>query len=649
MTEAGHDHFARPEGTARSATSNVALAFLVGFVLALLQFSYFFLLEVHLTSRAISFFVAMFFWLAGFLIGLNLRRENLFATLLTLGVVAYYTAMALTSLFPFNQYVLPALGLCIALSGLAPGYFFPYARSRFRWVGHLFFHENNGFILGIVLSLICAMFSGKWLLTCAPAAGLVMVLGILQYQRWRPPRRRPDSLPPEAPPGDGETAFPLFSAGLHFGILQAALFFVVQVYVTATYMGYFIIVLAWMLGVVINMKVAVPRSYANAMALSAGAYYLMLLVAGTLTPYRLLIPVYFVLTVLAAQPAGAFFRQWSRTIKARSLFLHENNGFVLGLLLGMLGFIQWGVHFLYLAPLFSCALALLACAAPASRILLFLPVTTFIFLALDNTYGFVVMLIVCAVGLASCFTRLQAPSPPCPAPEAVHGSRGGITARLLLAIAGCNLLLLQFFITREFSSVLAATELTVLMVSTAYFAGFSVGYAVSRWISEPLLRFGALCMFFLHMAMLLFAKVCAGYLIAAGHGLPALAALLFLAAFATSSFYSIFLPRLVQGGGGLSVVSGYTWDLLGGVAGVAIMFVGANRAPQLLWPVYFLLMLIMMVVLLRDTPWWPGVLLAGLASVVFLAVYQAEFQRLATEDYYRTRGYDHPRLLFSGN
>ncbi|MCF6284435.1 MAG: hypothetical protein L3K26_04525, partial [Candidatus Hydrogenedentes bacterium] len=512
---------ARPEASPGSASaesstfSDVLFSFLVGFVLAILQFSYFFLLEVHLTSRSISFFVAMFFWLVGFLVGLNLRGERLFIRILVGGVVAYYVAMGLATLFPFNKYVLPALGLCIAVSGLVPGYFFPYARNRFRWIGTLFFHENNGFLLGIILSLFCAVFAGKWLLTWAPALGLLLVLALLQYQRWYPPRKhtRPDG----APFLDGQTAFPLFSVGLHLGILQAALFFIVQVYVTATYMGYFVIVLAWMLGVVINMKVALPKSLASALVLSLGAYYLMLLVAGTLAPYWLLVPLYFALPVLAAQPAGAFFRELAGRVSARSLFLHENNGFILGLLLSMFGFVKWGVHFLYVAPLLSLALALLSASAPPRRIFLFLPIGAFIFAALGNVYGFATMVVVCLVGAISCFIGLRPPKAILQneAPFSPQSLVERALPRFLLGIAGCNLLLLQFFITREFSSVLAASELTILMVSTAYFTGISVGYAFSHCLPQPLLRFGAVLMFFLHMGILLFAKVCAGYLIAA--------------------------------------------------------------------------------------------------------------------------------------
>ena len=60
---------------------DLLLAFVIGVWLALLQFSYFFMLEVHVSSRATSYFVAVFFWLIGFLIGLNLRSPRAFSVL----------------------------------------------------------------------------------------------------------------------------------------------------------------------------------------------------------------------------------------------------------------------------------------------------------------------------------------------------------------------------------------------------------------------------------------------------------------------------------------------------------------------------------------------------------------------------------------
>ena len=99
------------------------LAFATGLALALLQFSYFFLLEAYLTSRASSFFVALFFWLIGFLAGLNLRSDRAFPVLAATAPLAYYVALAGLSTFLPPALLVP-VGGCIAVSGCFAGAFF---------------------------------------------------------------------------------------------------------------------------------------------------------------------------------------------------------------------------------------------------------------------------------------------------------------------------------------------------------------------------------------------------------------------------------------------------------------------------------------------------------------------------------------------
>lgn len=153
------------------------MAFCVGLWLALLQFSFFFLLEVRLTSRTTTFFVALFFWLVGFLAGLNLRSPRAFPLLVALAPAAYYVAYLVLGLLPYRVQVLPLVGACIAVAGSLAGAFFPYAAGRFGRLKLLLFHENNGFVLGILLSLFGAVFAGRFLLDWAPALAALPVVG----------------------------------------------------------------------------------------------------------------------------------------------------------------------------------------------------------------------------------------------------------------------------------------------------------------------------------------------------------------------------------------------------------------------------------------------------------------------------------------
>lgn len=159
------------------------LASAVGLWLALLQFAFFFLLEVRLTSRAISFFVALFFWLVGFLAGLNLPSRRVFPRLAGLAPLAYYVAFLLLHLFPHQLSILPVVGACIAISGALAGSFFPYAAEQMPEVRRLLLHENNGFVVGILLSLLGTVFAGRLFLEWAPAAGALPVAALALSRR----------------------------------------------------------------------------------------------------------------------------------------------------------------------------------------------------------------------------------------------------------------------------------------------------------------------------------------------------------------------------------------------------------------------------------------------------------------------------------
>lgn len=162
------------------------LAFLVGLWLALLQFSFFFLLEVRLTSRATTFFVALFFWLVGFLVGLNLRSPHAFAGLVVAAPLAYYASYLALGAMPYRIQALPIVGACIAVSGALAGTFFPHAAGRFARLKLLLFHENNGFVLGILISLFAAVFAGRFMLDWAPLVAGLPVAGLVFF-RPQPP------------------------------------------------------------------------------------------------------------------------------------------------------------------------------------------------------------------------------------------------------------------------------------------------------------------------------------------------------------------------------------------------------------------------------------------------------------------------------
>lgn len=160
---------------ARRAPGATALALLMGAHLGVVQLSYTFLLEAHLTSRTVSYFAALGCWLVGVLLGLWLRRPALFLPLLLAGTGAYYLAWAIVRARSFDLRLLPAALACVAASGLLAGYFFPWAAGRFARPKLLFLHENNGFLLGSVVSLVALVHAGERYLALAPGVAALLV------------------------------------------------------------------------------------------------------------------------------------------------------------------------------------------------------------------------------------------------------------------------------------------------------------------------------------------------------------------------------------------------------------------------------------------------------------------------------------------
>ena len=160
-------------------------AFLTGLWLALLQFAYFFLLEVQLSSRAGAFFAVVFCWLAGFLAGLNAASRRTFPWLAGLAPLAYYLAYAVLLARPYDWSALPVVAGSVAAGGALAGAFFPFMAGRFARMKMLLLHENNGYVTGLVLALLGSVFAGRALLNLAPVAGAVVIGGLLWAGRRR--------------------------------------------------------------------------------------------------------------------------------------------------------------------------------------------------------------------------------------------------------------------------------------------------------------------------------------------------------------------------------------------------------------------------------------------------------------------------------
>ncbi|RMF06672.1 MAG: hypothetical protein D6762_08970 [Candidatus Neomarinimicrobiota bacterium] len=439
-----------------------------------------------------------------------------------------------------------------------------------------------------------------------------------------------------------------FLLGVYFGLLQNSAYFLFQCYVTATFLGYFFLTVAWLGGIWFQLQWPRPLSLSRSLGLSAGAYGLYYILLRLIPPATPAFPVYAFLVFLMAQPAGALFRTRCNTWDTATLFFRENNGFVLGLVLGLLGFIHWGVRAPVWLPL-GAGLSLLALrlygkpGAVLAAALGFAGLLAALFRGQSTWIDLVV-----TAGLILTGTGLSRP-PVAPARRgAVSPAPAGLSSRRrqwILILAGMNLLVLQFFVTREFSVLLSATEVAVVLVATTYFIGFSVGYFFAPRFTETQVIRLTWIVFFLHLDVFLLIRFLAAFTIYLGAGWWVLVGLLFLTAFLTSAYYALFLPRFTEiGSADLALTTTYSRELIGGILGVLLLSILTYaRAPWLL-PAYFLIFLLLILCLRPRL--WKSALVVGLGVLPFLILRGPAWKEAVTRDYYAFRGYSHPTLCF---
>jgi hypothetical protein len=179
---------------------NVALT---GVLLGQLQWGVFFMLQSYLASTAVVYLLGTVCWLAGSLIGLIVpgqRGELVWAA----GMVAAYCVFAwLAEGHPYQLGWLPVLLLLVGVMGGYAGRFFRYRAGLFRAPKWLFFVENCGFVLGILLTVALLYHAGSSALLAAPLAVAAAVLatawGLRAARGEDPARASPTASEPLQP------------------------------------------------------------------------------------------------------------------------------------------------------------------------------------------------------------------------------------------------------------------------------------------------------------------------------------------------------------------------------------------------------------------------------------------------------------------
>lgn len=151
--------------------------------------------------------------------------------------------------------------------------------------------------------------------------------------------------------------------GLLFAVLQAGFFFELQLRLTAAYPSYLTVTLAWLLGSVAGLWLGRKAEGASGlvgwMAASLAGYYLVLVLLRAF-PYKIeALPVMGILIGVCGIQAGHFFGA-NRSLfeSSSSLFLWENNGFLLGWVVGYAGYVAFGTLFHWISPALVGMLAL---------------------------------------------------------------------------------------------------------------------------------------------------------------------------------------------------------------------------------------------------------------------------------------------------
>ncbi|MBI5667040.1 MAG: hypothetical protein HZC41_03460 [Chloroflexi bacterium] len=190
---------------------------------------------------------------------------------------------------------------------------------------------------------------------------------------------------------------------------------------------------------------------------------------------------------------------------------------------------------------------------------------------------------------------------------------------VIVFFGGANLMLVQWVLAREMTALLLGTELVILLVSVAYFAGLSLGYFLAGRLPRSwLLPIGAVTLA-LHLALPVWFRLLVAGLDAVGEYAAAYILLPLLTVLVVPAFYSVFLPLFADAGEG-KLPTLYAVELAGSACGVLALFLlGGVSLPAIL--LAYAIGLVAILLALRLRPLYAA-LLAG-AAALWLAVLPA--------------------------
>jgi len=155
-------------------------AFVTGVHFGVLQIAYLLILQLSISSTYLTYMVIVMSWMVGAAVGLWWKRVHTELGLCA-GLVSYYLIYLLAGFAPPSRLTLLVSALGVAITGIWAGRFFIVMQPLFRRVDGMFFHENNGFFVGVVTVFIGFTLTGLPFLLWAP---LVTATTLVVQARW---------------------------------------------------------------------------------------------------------------------------------------------------------------------------------------------------------------------------------------------------------------------------------------------------------------------------------------------------------------------------------------------------------------------------------------------------------------------------------
>lgn len=198
--------------------------------------------------------------------------------------------------------------------------------------------------------------------------------------------------------------------------------------------------------------------------------------------------------------------------------------------------------------------------------------------------------------------------------------RGPHIPEWVVFLGGINLILIQWILVRELTTLLLGTELVVLLVSVSYFAGLSVGYYVSAWIKPRWFAPLGIFALGLHLSLPIWFRLLVVLLDQWGMYWAAFFVLPILTPFVVSAFYSIFLPLFADHDES-DVSTLYMYELVGSGVGVLALVVLAGMGVTNVLLAYTLILLSLLMLLRVDTTIITVTMIAGVLWVSFFPTF----------------------------